>query len=137
MGGMAGPDGGRYARVIYAQREDRRMPYRYPRLLYFVMSIVTAPRVMTVSKTGVVPLMAVGGRRWAGPPRGARRAAPPARSGPAVGTRGPVRSAGCVLRTGLAGVEPKEVCGTRAAGVLPGSGVVLVAVSTTTLVRCA
>ena len=37
------------------------MPYRYPRLLYFVMSIVTAPRVMTVSNR----CRAAHGRRWA------------------------------------------------------------------------
>ena len=121
MGGMAGPDGGRYARVIYAQREDRRMPYRYPRLLYFVMSIVTAPRVMTVSNR----CRAAHGRRWAPVGVGTIQGS---------GAVGGVRTPYCI-RTGLAGVEPKEVCGTRVPACC--RGLEWWRSRPTTLVRCA
>ena len=140
MGGMAGPDGGRYARVIYAQREDRRMPYRYPRLLYFVMSIVTAPRVMTVSNR----CRAAHGRRWA-PVGGSAERCPAGRAAGALRSGGRDQGSGAVggVRTPYWARRGRTEGGvwlwaTRVpASVLPGSGVVLVAVSTTTLVRCA
>lgn len=135
---MAGPDGGRYARVIYAQREDRRMPYRYPRLLYFVMSIVTAPRVMTVSNR----CRAAHGRRWA-PVGGSAERCPAGRAAGALRSGGRDQGSGAVggvrtpycIRTGLAGVEPKEVCGTRVPACC--RGLEWWRSRPTTLVRCA